>query len=84
MVQLRRDESHAGGDDLDDGAKRASDQVHLVDDNQVDVLHVLALPPSSRDHVPVLGCGKDDRATLEKLAFLLLYDSFLAFEFVLP
>ena len=48
-------------------ADLAADEVHLVDDEQRDALHVLALLPPAREHVPPLRRRDDNRRLLEQL-----------------
>ena len=52
---------------LDGGPVAAANEVELVDDEEGDVLHVLALLPAAAQHVPLLGRGDDDVALLQRL-----------------
>jgi hypothetical protein len=64
---LRGDISHSGDYDLEHRADFAADEVSLIDDEEGDVLHVLPLLPSAREHVPPLRRSHDELATLEQL-----------------
>mmetsp|Transcript_20226 Transcript_20226/g.41320 ORF Transcript_20226/g.41320 Transcript_20226/m.41320 type:complete len:682 (-) Transcript_20226:1713-3758(-) len=67
VVGLAGDVTHARDHDLEHRPHLPSDEVHLVDDEQRDVLHVLALLPPAREHVPPLRRRDDHRAALEQL-----------------
>mmetsp|Transcript_57068 Transcript_57068/g.156706 ORF Transcript_57068/g.156706 Transcript_57068/m.156706 type:complete len:245 (+) Transcript_57068:2363-3097(+) len=66
-VGLRRDVPHPRDDNLEHGAHLAADEVGLVNEQQRDVLHVLALLPAARDHVPPLRRRHDQLTALEAL-----------------
>ena len=54
LLQLGGDVAHTRADHLQRGAALEAKQLQLVGDEEVDVLHVLALLPAARQHVPVL------------------------------
>ena len=54
-------------DDPQEGGDFAADEVRLVNDEQRDVLHILALLPTAGDHIPALRRGDNQLAALEHL-----------------
>ena len=59
FFDLRRDVSHSGADDLEDGPGFSADQMQFVDDEQIHALNVLSLLPTTRQNVPSFGSGND-------------------------
>lgn len=67
LLELRRDVAHARAHDLDDRTLRASEQVDLVADEQLHVLHVLPLLPAAREDVPLFRRRDDDVPLCDQL-----------------
>eukprot|EP00965_Chrysotila_dentata_P026173 867909-Pleurochrysis_carterae.AAC.1 len=66
-AHLGGDVPHPGDDDLEDRPDLTANEMHLVNDEQRDVLHALALLPPARDHVPALRRADDDGVAVEQL-----------------
>jgi hypothetical protein len=63
---LRADVTHTRADDFKDRSFLSSDQVKLIHNEEVHILHILSLFPTSGEHVPLLGSA-DDNVALKKI-----------------
>mmetsp|Transcript_14509 Transcript_14509/g.41345 ORF Transcript_14509/g.41345 Transcript_14509/m.41345 type:complete len:211 (-) Transcript_14509:90-722(-) len=65
ILCLLADVPHPRSYHFDAGADWTCHQMNAVNNEQVDCLHTLPVPPASRDHVPVLRSGQYDVAPLK-------------------